>query len=67
MTDIEKIAETLGVARMIYENLGMMNTAGLTQIERTKQTVRYERARRDVQICERDLRTAIEGESYERK
>lgn len=67
MTDVEKIAETLGLACKICANLGMMNTAGLTIVERTKQTLRYEKAYIDVLICEQDLRTAIEGESYARK
>jgi hypothetical protein len=59
MTDIEKIAETLGIARMRYEMLAAINTSGESVIERTKMDIEFSRARRDLIICEIDLREAI--------
>jgi hypothetical protein len=59
MSDVRKIAETLGLARMRRDMFACANTAGLDAIQRAKLDAEYCRALRDLSICEMDLMTAI--------
>ena len=58
--DIRKLSDIECEARLLYENLGMMNSYGLTHEEAKKALAEYRVAKHNWLVAERNLRNAIE-------
>jgi hypothetical protein len=56
---IEELAKLVESCRLRYECLGMMNVAGMDEIERALSSMQYEDARRALLDAERKLRDAL--------
>jgi len=59
-SDVKKIAQPLVFAGMRFDMFAMVNTSGLTPEQQAELHVNFQRARRDIAICEADLKKAIE-------
>lgn len=57
--NLEELAKTVKDRRLRYEMLGMLNTAGMTEIERAASRIQYEEAFRSLLDAERTLREAV--------
>lgn len=56
---IEELAKLVEKWQLRYERLGMMNTVGLTTIERMKLDIEYDDARRQLRDAEQNLMDAL--------
>ena len=60
---IEELAKLVEYRRRRYEMLGLMNIAGMTEVERMQSHLQYDQARRELMDAERQLRDALTAKS----